>query len=91
MRLQGLKLKVLRLLADNAMNNTSPQVLDTDALAGVLDISPTETRQLLKTLHASGLIITNMEEQYSLITREGINWLNQSTFTSPGPRELQQF
>ena len=88
MRLQVLKLKVLKLLAENAINNASPQVMDTDAIAGALDIRPAEAKQLLKILHASGLIITNMEEQYSLITQEGVDWLNQVTFTAQRPREL---
>ncbi len=90
MQLQALKLKVLKLLAENAINNVSPQVMNTDAIAGALDIRPAETKQLLKTLHASGLIITNMEEQYSLITREGIDWLNQVSFTAHRPKELHQ-
>lgn len=82
MRLQALKHKVLRLLAENATNNISPQVMDTDTIANALDISLTETKQLLKALHASGEIISNMEGQYSLITQEGIQWLNQMTFTA---------
>lgn len=90
MRLQALKLKVLKLLAENAINNVSPQVMDTDVIAGALDIRPAETKQLLKILHASGLIITNMEEQYSLITQEGIDWLNQATFTAQRPKESHQ-
>jgi predicted transcriptional regulator len=90
MRLQALKLKVLKLLAENAINNASPQVMDTDAIASILDIRPAEAKQLLKILHASGLIITNMEEQYSLITQEGIDWLNQVTFIAHRPREPHQ-
>ena len=82
MRLQALKHKVLRLLAENATNNTSPQVMDSDTIAGMLEISLPETKQLLKALHASGVIISNMEGQYSLITYEGIQWLNQMTFTA---------
>ena len=82
MRLQALKHKVLRLLAENATNNISPQVMDTDTIAGMLEISLAETKQLLKALHASGVIISNMEGQYSLITQEGIQWLNQMTFTA---------
>ena len=87
MRLLALKLKVLQLLAENAINNISPQVMDTDAIAGALAIKPAETKQLLKILHTSGLIITNMEEQYSLITQAGVDWLNQATFTAQKPKE----
>ena len=51
-------------------------------MPALLDISLLETKQLLKALHASGVIISNMEGQYSLITQEGIQWLNQMTFTA---------
>ncbi len=82
MRFQALKHKVLWLLAENAKSNTSPQVMDSDTIAGRLGISLPETIQLLKALHASGEIISNMEGQYSLITQEGIEWLTQMTFTA---------
>ena len=82
MRLQALKHKVLKLLADNAINNSSPQVMDSDTIADMLGISRPETTQLLKALHASGVIISNMEGQYSLITQEGMEWLTQMTFTA---------
>lgn len=76
---QVLKHKVLRLLAENAWNNTSPQVMDSGTIAGMLEISLPEIKQMLVALHASGVIISNMEGQYSLITQEGIQWLNEMT------------
>jgi DNA-binding IscR family transcriptional regulator len=89
MRLQALTNKVLRILAENAKNNASPQVMDSDTLARKLDISLPETRQLLKALHASGVIISNMEGQYSLITQEGMEWLNQLNLI-PGSCQVEQ-
>ena len=77
MRLQALTNQVLGILAENANNNASPQVMDSDTLARQLDISLAETRQILKVLHASGAIISNMESQYSLITQQGMQWLDQ--------------
>jgi len=90
MRLQALKHKVLRLLAENATINSSPQVMDSDTIAGMLGISLPETTQLLKALHASGVIISNMEGQYSLITQEGIQWLKQMSFTANSCQAQQQ-
>lgn len=91
MRLQVLKHQVLKLLAENATNNESPQVMDTDTIARALDISVNEARQLLRALHASGVIISNLEGQYSLITQEGIQWLDQMSFTANSGRlNLQQ-
>lgn len=91
MRLQVLKHQVLKLLAENATNNESPQVMDTDTIARVLGISVNEARQLLRALHASGVIISNLEGQYSLITQEGIQWLDQMSFTANSGRvHLQQ-
>lgn len=86
MRLQVLKHQVLKLLAENATNNESPQVMDTDTIARVLGISVNEARQLLRALHASGVIISNLEGQYSLITQEGIQWLDQMSFTAKSGR-----
>ncbi len=91
MRLQVLKHQVLRLLAENATNNASPQVMDTDTIARALHISVGEARQLLRALHASGVIISNLEGQYSLITQEGIQWLDEMSFTTNGSRlQVQQ-
>jgi predicted transcriptional regulator len=86
MRLQVLKHQVLKLLAENATNNESPQVMDTDTIARALDISVNEARQLLRALHASGVIISNLEGQYSLITQEGIQWLDRMSFTANSGR-----
>jgi predicted transcriptional regulator len=87
MRLQVLKHQVLRLLAENATNNASPQVMDTDTIARALDVSANEARQLLRALHASGVIISNLEGQYSLITQEGLQWLDQMSFSANNGRQ----
>lgn len=79
---QELTNKVLQLLAENARNSTSPQVMDSETIARELQISLSETQQLLKVLHASELIVSNLEGKYSLITREGLQWLDQVVFSS---------
>ncbi len=90
MRLQALQHKVLMLLAENASNNTSPQVMDSDTMAGMLGIGLPEIRQMLMALHASGVIVSNMEGQYSLITQEGMQWLNRMTLAADSCRAHQQ-
>ena len=90
MRLQVLKHQVLKLLAENATNNESPQVMDTDTIARALHIGVGEARQLLRALHASGVIISNLEGQYSLITQEGIQWLDEMSFATHGGRQQVQ-
>lgn len=78
--------RILKILADNAVNNTSPRVMDSDSIAKALNIKLAETQQLLTALHASGLVITNMDSQYSLITEEGMQWLNRMALTDQNSR-----
>ena len=90
MSMPDLKCEILRILAENALNNVSPCVMDSDSLSKTLDINLAATKQLLNVLHASGLIITNMDSQYSLITQEGIHWLKQMTFSVQNSKDSQQ-
>jgi len=78
MRLQLLADKVLTLLAENARNNTSPLVVDSETIAGRLAISLPETKQLLKILDGSGVIRHDIDGRYSLITQKGLNWLERA-------------
>ncbi|KAB2888693.1 MAG: hypothetical protein F9K32_15510 [Desulfobulbaceae bacterium] len=76
MSMQEMTCRILRILADNAVNTVSPRVMESAVIAAALGIDLARTRQLLNALHASGLVITNMESQYSLITEEGMRWLD---------------
>ncbi len=87
MNMPDLNCKILKILADNAINNVSPHVMDSDSITKILNINLATTKQVLNVLHASGLIITNMDSQYSLITQEGIHWLNRITFSVPNPQK----
>ncbi len=82
---------VLLLLAGNATkNNEFACVMDTDTIARALDISVNEARQLAVS-HVSGADYHNLEGQYSLITQEGIQGLDQMSFTANSGRlNLQQ-
>lgn len=86
MSIPDMNCKILKILADNAINTISPHVMDSDTISKILNINLTTTKQRLKALHASGLIITNMDSQYSLITQDGIRWLNRMT---SAPQDLE--
>jgi predicted transcriptional regulator len=77
MSMPDLTCRILKILADNAANNPSPRVMDSDTIAKTLNINLAKTQQLLTALHSAGLIITNMDSQYSLITQDGIRWLDR--------------
>ena len=87
---QVLKHKVLRLLAENAWNNSSPQVMDSNTIASMLGVSLPEIKRMLIALHASGVITSNMEGQYSLITQEGMQWLSEMSVIGASGYQMQQ-
>lgn len=69
--------KVLKLLAENAQNNPSPKVMDSETIAGRLAMSLPETKQLLRAMDGSGMIMNDIDGQYSLITQKGLHWLTR--------------
>lgn len=69
--------KVLKLLAENAQNNSSPEVMDSETIAVRLAMSLPETKQLLRAMDGSGMIMNDIDGQYSLITQKGLHWLTR--------------
>jgi DNA-binding IclR family transcriptional regulator len=67
--------KVLTLLAKNAESKVQPDLVDSVRIAKELSLTVSETKQILKTMHEMGVIESNMETEYSLITRVGLNSL----------------
>lgn len=65
------KLRVLSILREN-LKNPQPQVVGIDKIAGQLQLSLYETRQLLLRMDEAGEIESDMEGQYSLITPIGL-------------------
>lgn len=70
--------KVLELLAKNAESKVQPDLVDSGRIADELKLTIAETKQILKTMHEMGVIESNMENEYSLITRVGLNRLDCS-------------
>lgn len=71
------KLQILAILSDN-LKNPQPQLVRSTDIAGKLNISIKEIQQLLKVMDGMGVIKSNVEMQLSLITRKGVQYLNQS-------------
>ena len=68
--------KVLELLAKNVATKVQPDRVDSVQIADELQLTVSETKQLLKTMHDMGVIESNMDAEYSIITRMGLNRLD---------------
>ena len=70
------KRQLLAVLVEN-INNPHPQVVPSEMIASKLDMSLKDTCHLLKIMHEMGVVICDAAGQSALITREGLNCLNQ--------------
>ena len=68
--------KVLELLAENVATKVQPDLVDSVQIANALQLTVSETKQILKTMHDMGVIESNMDAEYSIITRLGLNKLD---------------
>ena len=70
------KFQVLAILADN-LRNPQPQLVPTAAIAGKMGIQLPKLHMILKTMDGMGIIQTDSDLQYNLITRKGLNYLDE--------------
>jgi predicted transcriptional regulator len=68
------KQQVLEILFEN-LSNPQPQVVNSGLIAAKLNMSVKDTCQLLKIMHEMGVVVSDLEGQNSLITKEGLNQL----------------
>ena len=68
------QLQVLAILSKN-LQNPQPQTVPTISIAGEMEIQLPRLRVVLNTMNAMGLIQTDSDLQYNLITRKGLNYL----------------
>jgi len=68
------QLQVLAILSKN-LQNPQPQTVPTVSIAGEMEIQLPRLRLVLNTMNAMGLIQTDSDLQYNLITRKGLNYL----------------
>lgn len=70
------KQQVLEILYEN-LSNPQPQIVRSELIAAKLEMSMKDTCHLLKIMHAMGVVVSDMEGQNSLITKEGLSNLVQ--------------
>jgi DNA-binding MarR family transcriptional regulator len=76
MSLQQHKLRVLAILLEN-LKETPPQLVHSSTIAGQLNMNLPELQQVLKVMEGMGVIETDPDLQYNLITRKGLLWFEQ--------------
>ena len=69
------KQQVLEVLVEN-LKNPQPQVVNSELIANKLQMSTKDTCQLLKVMNELGVVVSDLEGQNALITREGLNSLS---------------
>ena len=76
MSMHRLKLSILSILSDN-LKETEPQLVPSKVIAGRLNLDVSELRPVLKSMEGTGVIETDPDLQYTLITREGLHWYRE--------------
>ena len=71
MSMQESQLRILTVLSDN-LQEAEPQLVPSATIAGRLNMKMTELRQVLKSMEGQGIIETDPDLQYTLITRKGL-------------------
>ncbi len=70
------KLQVLAILSDN-LSTPQPQLVPTATIASKMDMQLPRLHQVLKTMEGMGIIQTDSDLKYNLITRKGLNYLGE--------------
>ena len=76
MSLQKHKLRVLAILSEN-LKEFQPELVPSSKIAGQLNMKLPELQQVLKSMAGMGVIETDPDQQYNLITREGLLWFKE--------------
>ena len=76
MSMHKYQLQILTILSKN-LQNLQPQLVSTAAIAEAIDLKLSKLHLVLHTMNAIGLIQTNSDLQYNLITRKGLNFLGE--------------
>lgn len=63
--------KLLEILADN-LKQPRPGLMQSGEIARLLNMTVRETRQLLRSMHGMGIVESDMEGEYCLITPSGL-------------------
>jgi len=85
MPLRKRQIQILNVLYKN-LQNARPKPVPSVAIAGKLGMNLPELRELLTRMNGKGVIQTDLDQRYNLITRKGVTWLdNQRPYPDPAP------
>lgn len=88
MSLQKKKIHILTILFKN-LRKTNPQLVPSATIAAQLDINLAELQPILKSMEGIGVIQSDPDLQFSLITRKGLAWLDQQSSYLYVPRQKE--
>lgn len=69
--------QILAILLEN-LRHPQPQLVTSTEIAGQMDIDLCELQQVLKSMQGLGIIETDPDQQYNLITPKGLHWMGRS-------------
>lgn len=78
MSLKKKKIHVLTILFKN-LQETNPQLVSSTTIATQMNLGLPDLQQVLKSMEGMGLIQSDPDQQFSLITRKGLIWLDQES------------
>jgi len=82
MSLHRHKLQVLAILSEN-LRIPQPQLVPTVTIARKMGVPLPKLNQILKTMDGLGIIQTDSDLQYNLITPKGLNYLSERQLNVP--------
>lgn len=75
MSLKKKKIHILTILFKN-LQETNPQLVSSTAIAAQMKLGLPDLQPVLKSMEGMGLIQSDPDMQFSLITRKGLSWLD---------------
>jgi predicted transcriptional regulator len=78
MSLKKKKIHILTILFEN-LQETNPQLVSSSTIASQMNLGLPDLQQVLKIMEGMGLIQSDPDQQFSLITRKGLIWLDQQS------------
>ncbi len=77
MSLAIMREEILKVLEDNIYNNINPGAVCSDLIAKKLNVSLPELIEVLKAMNEKGVIVSNIDNEYSIITSKGLDLVRQ--------------
>lgn len=80
----AMKKEILQVLANNIHANPTPGIVNSESIAKQLNAKISEVFDVLNQMaEEMGLIICSVDNQYTIITRDGLNYLNEHSQIQP--------